>query len=327
VTSALPDLNTPVREVARRDPVRLLESETVAEALARLREEQIGERIIYFYVTDNAGRLVGVVPTRRLLLSSPATLIGEVMIHPVLSIPEDEPAGKAIAMLSEKRLLALPLVDRDGRLAGVLDISSFTELVDLRRQGAADEAFQIVGVQVERERSKSALWVLAHRFPWLLCNVASGLAAAFISGFFDDVLRAVVTLAFFIPLVLTIAESVAMQSVIISLQALHVRAGGRAIRKNWTYRELRVGVLLGVASGALVALVGLAWLGHPEVAMVVGSALVIGAASGSVLGFVVPSLVHWLKLDPRIASGPSVLALTDVAALTGYLGLASMVLR
>ena len=250
VTHTLPNLDSPVREAARRDPVRLLETETVAQALVRLRSEQIGERIVYFYVTGGDGKLVGVVPTRRLLLSTPSTLVGEVMAHPVLSVSETEPFGNALTMLAEKRLLALPVVDNDGRLTKVLDISSFTQsLVDLDRRGAAEEAFQMVGVQVERERSRSVWWVLANRFPWLLCNIASGFLAAFISHYFDDLLKTVVALAFFIPLVLTLSESVAMQTVTMSLQSLHGAPRGR-----WAVREMRVGLLLGLVSGAIVGL-------------------------------------------------------------------------
>jgi len=77
----LPNLNTAVREIARPDPVRLMETETISQALTRLRHGEIGERIIYFYVTDHDGKLVGVVPTRRLLLCDPATLVAEVMVH------------------------------------------------------------------------------------------------------------------------------------------------------------------------------------------------------------------------------------------------------
>src|SRR5713101_2249410 len=78
--NTLPNLNTAVREIARNDPVRLLETETISQALTRLRHEGIGERIIYFYVTGNDGKLAGVVPTRRLILSDPTTLVGEVMV-------------------------------------------------------------------------------------------------------------------------------------------------------------------------------------------------------------------------------------------------------
>lgn len=144
--------------MARPDVVRLLETETISEALSRLRGEQVGERIVYFYVTDSTGQLVGVVPTRRLILSDPSTLVGDVMIHPAVAVRESEPFGNALQTITERRLLALPVVDESGRLKGVLDVTAFTDtLVDLERRESADELFQLAGVRIVQERSRSEL--------------------------------------------------------------------------------------------------------------------------------------------------------------------------
>jgi magnesium transporter len=321
---SIPDFNTPVREIARPDAVRLLETETVGQALERLRTESIGERIVYFYVTDAGGKLVGVVPTRRFLVCNTETRVGDVMIQPVIAVCESEPYSKALEALTERRLLALPVVDAERRLIGVLDLSAFTQtMLDVERRETAEEIFQIVGVQIERERNKSDWHVLGNRFPWLLCNVASGMAAAVISEAFGAVLRTVVALAFFVPLVLTIAESIAMQTVTVSVQGMHVRAGAPG---RWAFRETRIGMLLGVVSGIIVGLIAVAWLGMIALAAVVAATMAVAGAVGAALGYVVPRLVRRWNLDPRIASGPAVLALTDVAAVTFYLSLARAVL-
>src|SRR2546425_2226909 len=107
----LPDLNSPVRDVACPAPIRLREVETVFEALSRVRSESNRGRVVYFYVTDSDDRLVGVVPTRRLLLADPATLVGEVMVYPVFSVGQSQSFGCALALIAEQRLLALPVVD------------------------------------------------------------------------------------------------------------------------------------------------------------------------------------------------------------------------
>ena len=103
----LPDLNTPVRELAEPVAVRLREVETVFEALARLRAEGARKRVVYFYVTDADDRLVGVAPMRRLLLAEHSTLVGEIMMHPVFSVKENESFGIAFTLLTKQRLLAL----------------------------------------------------------------------------------------------------------------------------------------------------------------------------------------------------------------------------
>lgn len=295
----------------------------MGQSLSRLREEGTGERIVYFYVTDHDGRLVGVVPTRRLLFSDASTPVGEIMVRPVVSVRESEPFGDALRALTARRLLALPVVDDSGRLTGMLDISSFTQsLIDLERREEAEELFQIAGIHIEQERSRSTIWAVRNRVPWLLCNIASGVAAAAISNYFDELLRSLVALVFFVPLVLTLAESVAMQSVTISLNRLQLaeRAGEGVLR------ETRVGLILGLISGFIVGFIGLIWLGLYGVAGVVAGGIVVAGAIGSASGFFIPRLVHRWKLNPTVASGPVTLAVTDVAALGCYFGLSSMVL-
>ena len=321
----LPDLNTPIRDVARSDVVRLLERETISEALSRLRGEQVGERIVYFYVTDDVGRLVGVVPTRRLILSDPSVRVRDVMIHPAVAVRESEPFVNALQTITERRLLALPVVDEMGRLTGVLDVTALTQtIVDLERRETADELFQLAGIHIEQERSRSDLWVLNKRLPWLFFNVCSGIGAAFISGAFDGLLRMIVAVAFFVPLVLTLAESVAMQSVTMNLNQLQVTRMLRGV--GGIVREFRVGVLLGITSGVIVALIALVWMRSLRFVGVMAGTILLAGAIGATFGFFVPRLVRRWNLNPTIASGPVTLALTDLAVLTCYFGLSSLVL-
>jgi magnesium transporter len=323
---SIPDLKQPVRELARPDFVRLFETETISEALLRLRRERIGERIIYFYVTDDAGRLTGVVPTRRLILSDPSRSISAIMLRPVVSVLDSEPFGNALQLIAERRLLAVPVVDAEHRLTGVLDVSAFTgNLLDLERRRTADEIFQLAGIHIEEERNRSSAWILGRRFPWLLFNLSSGIAAAFLSQAFDGLLRLVIALAFFVPLILTIAESVAMQSLSLSLSRVQLGTPGLP-PAGGVLRELRVGLLLGLSSGAIMALIGFAWLHNVRVAGAVAAGITCAGIIGAAFGFLIPRLLHRWELDPRIASGPLTLALTDLAALATYFGISMLLL-
>jgi len=230
-----------------------------------------------------------------------------------------------VRLMTEKRLLATPVVDEQNRLSGIVDLSMVTQtLFDLERKEASDEIFQIAGLHLEHAYNGTSGWVLRNRFPWLLMNVASGLIAALISGWFDETLKDVVAVAFFVPLVLTLAESVAMQTVTISLQSLHLASklsSGRGLAT-----EIRAGLLLGGLCAAIVAATGYGWLGLPRLAAVVAIAIIAAGAIGTLFGYSIPRLVRRLHLDPKIASGPAVLALTDIAAIASYLTLAAAVL-
>lgn len=323
--SGVPNLNTPVRELARPDFTRLYEFETVDSSLARLRTEQPGERIIYFYVTDSGGRLVGVVPTRRLLLADPFALVRDIMIQPVISVWESSTFREALQVLTRERLLAVPVVDRLGAIKGVIDINHYAQhSVDIERRAEAEELFQLAGIHIEHERQASAAGAFRSRFPWLLCSIFGGLAAALITGAFNESLKTLVSLAFFIPVVLGLSEAVAMQSLAMALQSFQLSG---TLRPAGMPRQIATGSLLGLAGGLIGALLGLLWLKLPMLAGIVFGGLLAGALIGAVVGHFLPRLIHRWRLDPKVASGPAVLALTDLGALSCYFGLASAVVH
>ncbi|MDQ3331370.1 MAG: TerC/Alx family metal homeostasis membrane protein [Planctomycetota bacterium] len=128
------DLSQPITSHVRTDFVCVGEGHTVEQALDNVRKRQIGGRIVYFYVLDDDGRLRGVVPTRRLLLSEPDRRISDLMIRNLVTVPTTATVRDACELFLKHRFLALPVVDGDGRMAGVLDVELYTkEAGDLHR--------------------------------------------------------------------------------------------------------------------------------------------------------------------------------------------------
>lgn len=318
----LPQLDRRVAELAHVDYMQLFDWETVDESLSRIRAAHLGERIVYFYAIGKGDKLVGVVPARRLLVAEPDTLIRNVLIQPVISVPENATLREAFKIMAGRKLLAVPLVDQENRISGVIDIRNYSqEAIDFERREAAERMFQILGFHIES--AQRGIWPsFRGRFPWMLCNVASGLAAAAITGAYSGVLKTTVALAFFFSVVLGIAESVAMQSVSLGLQSLDHKGGPQGL-----LREMRMGPVLGLATGLLVGVVGWAAIGQPVIGAILAVSILLGATVGACLGLTLPQLVHRWNLDPKIASGPAVLALTDIVTLTAYLALASAVLE
>jgi magnesium transporter len=312
------NLDCPVSELAHVDYMQLFDWETVGQSLERIRGEHLGERIVYFYAIGKGDKLLGVVPARRMIVSSEQTLIRDILISPVISIPEHATLREAFQTMAGRKLLAVPLVDSENRICGVIDIRHYSEeALDFERREAAERLFQILGFHIEGAQ-KGIWWAFRSRFPWMLCNIASGLAAAAITGAYSGVLKNTVALAFFFSVVLGIAESVSMQAVSIGLQSLDHPAGA--------WREFRMGPVLGLAAGAVVGLVGWTAIGLPLIGAILTGSILFGATVGTGLGLLLPRLVHRWKLDPKIASGPAVLAITDVFTITAYLTLASWLL-
>src|SRR5438874_1802412 len=125
--AGIPDFNSPVVEHARKD-FPLLDAEmTVAEALARIRREGIGERVIYFFAVDHEKRLVGVLPTRRLLTAPLETPLREIMVRRVIAIPASATVLDACEFFVLYKFFAFPVVDEQRRVLGVIDVSLFAE--------------------------------------------------------------------------------------------------------------------------------------------------------------------------------------------------------
>jgi magnesium transporter len=320
-------LNEPVTKHMRVDCTRLPMGLSVGQALDWVRDHPLPGRIIYFYVVDGEGRLQGVVPTRRLLLSAPGQPLADVMLRRVVTLPTAATVLDACEFFIQHRLLAFPVVDDRKRLLGVVDVELYTDEVSkLGAEGRADDLFQTIGVHVADARQGAPLPAFRKRFPWLGCNIAAGILAAFLAGFYHDTLDRVVALAFFIPVVLNLAESVSSQSVSLTLQLLH----GPAPTWGALLQKLRVealtGLLLGLGSGAAIGLVDLIWLRRADIALCLFGGITGGVTGAAILGVALPVLLRLLRLEPRVAAGPLALASADVITILLYLNLARWLL-
>lgn len=324
----LPRLDRSVLDFIRRDYVALRASQTVGDALATLRGQTLGEQVLYLYVLDDEDRLVGVVPMRRLLVSAPETPLATLMQTQLITLPESATLLTACEFFVMYRLLAFPVVTKEGRLLGSVDVKLFAdEILDLNERRAADDVFQLIGVRMAAARAPGPWEGFRARFPWLLCNVGGGLACAFIVGRHEVFLDSFLILALFIPVVLALAESVSMQAMTLALQAMHER------RVDWSYmrrslrREFLTALLLGGATGTLVGLAALAWKPGGGAALAIGLAILLAVVTACILGVLLPGLVRVLRGDPRIAAGPVVLAAADMATLVLYFRVAGWLLQ
>jgi magnesium transporter len=321
------NLNDLVTQHIRRDFTQLQISQSVGEALASLRDKQPEGRIIYFYVVDTEGRLQGVVPTRRLLLSSPDKPIAEIMVRQVIAIPVTATVLDACEFFTLHRLLAFPVVDADRRIVGVVDVELYTnELSELETSQRKDDLFQLVGVHLAEAQQSSPVFAFRFRFPWLLCNLTGGILAAFLSGLYEAELQRVVALALFIPVVLALAESVSVQSVSLALQALHGKPPTlKALIQKVRWESL-TGLFLGGVTGLVVGLVALIWLGNVKVSMCVLVGIAGGVTVAAVVGIALPNLLRLLRSDPQVAAGPIALAVADMITLLLYFNVARWLL-
>lgn len=298
------------------------------ETLDHLRNLDVGDKIIYFYVAGENDRLVGVVPTRKLLMSRADEKLADIMSRRVVAIPKAASVFDACEFFVLHKFFALPVVDEQRRVLGVVEISLVTEeVLEGSEPPELEDVFEILGFHLAAARNAGPLMALRFRFPWLGATILSGTVCALITLLFEETLAELLVLAFFLPLVFGLAESVSMQSMTLSIQGL--RASRPTL--SWYLRALRreaaTATLLGLACGLVVFCIVWAWRGNPGAAGAIGASVLLSFETACLLGLSVPSLLHALKLDPKIAAGPITLAFTDIATLLFYFGVATVVLR
>ncbi|MBD0373755.1 MAG: magnesium transporter [Pyrinomonadaceae bacterium] len=320
-------LKEPALRHARQDFPIIRDGVTVGEALNIIRREGVGERIIYFYVINDDGQLVGIIPTRRLLTSMPHVPVADIMITDVITVPYRATVLEACEMFVKHKFFALPIVDDEGRMRGVIDIGFFTEeTIDLAERQHVEDVFQLIGFGISQLRGRSAFGIFRFRFPWLIATMASGTICAMLAGAYEATLAQTLILAFFLTLVLGLGESVSIQSMTVALQNLHFGKPTWNTYLKWLRAEASATLLLGAACGALVGSVAYLWRGEGFPALVIGVSVLLAILTAGLLGLSIPTLLDAIREDSKIAAGPITLALTDIATLLFYFNAAVILL-
>lgn len=338
IAPSIPDFDAPVVEHARKDFPLLEADMTVGDALERIRREGVGERVIYFYAVDEEDRLVGVVPTRRLLTAPLEAALREIMVRRVVAIPANATILDACEFFVLYKFLAFPVVDEQRHVVGVIDANLFAEEMleagesESRHVGnraalVGPEFFEALGFHIEQIRGASPWRSFRFRFPWLLVTVTGGTLSAILAGYFEATLAHSLVIAFFLTMVLGLNEGVSMQSMSVTIHAL------RSVSVTWQWlatafrREVTTAFLLGVACGSVVGAIVWIWRNDLPGAFVIGGSITLSLVTACAFGLGVPSLLHRFKLDPKVAAGPVTLALADFFALVIYFTSAWLVLR
>ncbi|MFD2741643.1 magnesium transporter [Sulfitobacter aestuarii] len=299
---------------------------TAAEAIEALRRQAGGSETIYrSYVVDETGRLTGSVRLHALILASEHTLVRDLMGQDPVSVSIDTDQEEVARRIAHYDLLAIPVVDGDGRLVGIVTHDDAADVM----QDEATEDFQKIShvlpfKQTMRQAGIGMLY--SRRIVWLALLVIGNLFSGAGIAHFEDMILAYVSLVFFLPLLIDSSGNAGSQSATLMVRAL---ATGDVEMKDWRdliLRELAVAAALGATMAAVVFPVG-AWRGGVDVALTVGLTMFIVVLIGSLVGMSLPFLLSRLRLDPATASGPLVTTIADATGVVIYFSIATMILK
>jgi magnesium transporter len=307
--------------------VSLKESLTVTETLARIRSLATSSELIYYlYVTDSSRRLTGIVSLRDLVVSAPEQNLGEIMTKDVVCVNTSTDQEEVARMIQRYDLLALPVVDKEERLVGVVTVD---DVIDIIEQEATEDIYALGGVQADGDNyfQTNLLVVARKRVVWLLVLLLTNTVTGSIIRSQEEILAKVVTLVAFIPLLTGTGGNVGAQSSTVVIRGLNTDeikdlGAGKVI-----VREALAGILLGIGLGTLATVWAYFLQGSWLVAISVGLSLVAIALLASVAGSALPFLFRSLGLDPALMSAPFITTAVDVLGVLIYLNIARIMLE
>src|SRR3989339_278546 len=222
--------------------------DTAQTALELIRSSKLTGNIFYCYVTDKEGKLAGVVPIRRLITAYKETKISDIMVRNPIRLTADSSADTAMEFFLFYKFIAFPVVDEHGKLVGIARANDFIEdtlAMEEKTEQARDNLLKIIGIQLEEFRKPTIFKSTFLRFPYLLFNILSGLLCAFITKLFGRTIDEFIFIAFFITIILGLAESIGTQAVSVTLFFLEKTIKQK---KRVLYEEL-VGAKMGLLCG------------------------------------------------------------------------------
>jgi magnesium transporter len=308
--------------------VRLRQGLTVAQALEKIRfSDEDKETIYYAYVTDDNRKLKQVISLRQLLFSRPEVLIGDLASNRVIKVRTDTPKEEAAQVMKRYDLIAVPVVDSEDRLVGIVTID---DMVDILEEEATEDIQRLAGVTSGDESALShPLEKLRNRLPWLLGVMGLYIGASSSISPFQGTISRVPVLAVIMPLFSNTGGTVGIQALTVTIRSLGVGEVTPADTLKILQRELQAGLGTALSLGSMMILLALIWTRPEErwVCIVAGLVMAANSLVAVTLGTLLPIGLKRLKLDPALVSGPLVTTMLDTIGFILFLTLITVSLN
>ncbi len=302
--------------------IDLKEFYTVEQALNRIRRLNPPEELAYTaYVTDAERHLLGIVTLRKLVLASPEELVGNIMSRDFVFVSTDDDQEKVARIVQKYDLLAVPVVDREGRLVGAVTIDDIIDVIEAETTEDLHRLAAIVTTEDEYLHAPLGQKIKS-RFIWLAILLLMGTFTSFVMQSFADILQAAVALSFFIPMLTDTGGNVGSQSTTVVVRELALgKLEGHSLWKM-ILSEAIIGGILGVLLG-IIAIARVVFLRESLLlGLVLAISIWIIVFVSNLIGVFLPVLFKKMKLDPAIAATPVITTIVDIVGVFTYLWIA-----
>ena len=305
-----------------------LHKETLCKtALKTLQDQKDAEMVFYLYITDDKNCLVGIASLRALTTTTPETPLKDIMVRQVHSVRPETDQEEAAQIVAQYNYLAVPVIDTQNHLLGIVTVDN---VVDVIRQEATEDFLQMAGAGKDREILLKSIWENAKaRFPWLFASWIGGIIAATIIESFEYMLKNIIALAAFIPVIIGMGGNIGTQSSTIIVRGI---ATGRIEFGNELkilIKEIQVGIILGGLYGLMLGFFAKFKFinADPFLGIVVGLSICCSMILAAAVGAFTPLILRKLDIDPAIATGPFVTTSIDILGVLLYFIIAGIFLN
>ncbi len=310
--------------------LRVNESMNVGDTLEYIRKMAESERVdfYYIYVVDRTNHLRGVLSLRKLITSPSYIKVEEIMATDVIKVNVTDDQETVADTVIKYGFLAIPVVDDYNKLKGII---TWDDAQEVSEEEATEDFYASSGITTDIDEDEILLGRISQsvraRTPWLFITLIGEFVAVNVANHFNYTLEALPIIAIFMPLLAGLGGNIGTQSITIIVRGLSTGQISLGSSIYHVFRELRVGLLIGLLFGVIVALTTFIWKGNYVLGIVVGLAMIINMTLAALLGTVTPFVLKKFDVDPAVASGPFIATTIDVLGLAIYFSLVTVSLR
>jgi magnesium transporter len=297
-------------------------AERAIQYLRRVRPD--ADSAYYLYITDPAQRLEGVVSLRDLIIAAPGTPLSEIMHRDVRRARDDMDQEEMARLVQRYDLVALPVVDAQDRLVGVITVD---DVLDVVEEEATEDILKLAGIGVKETALSPINESMRRRLPWLIVNMFVALTASFVVSLFEETIAQVAALAAIMPIIAGQGGNSGIQTSTIIVRGLALDEIDIGDLLAVLRKEIGLGLVKGVLFGGALFLVSWLWYENPTLSFIAGGAMLLNMLVASVGGVMIPMTLRYvLRVDPATAAGVFDTMLTDIMGFFIFLGLSTLLL-
>lgn len=304
-----------------------VESDETAQSAIKFLKQKAhhAETIYYIYVIDANEKLEGVLSLRQLIMAGDDASLADIMEDRVVAALVTEDQEEVAHKIRDYNLLAVPVVDEENRLLGIITVD---DIIDVMDEEASDDYSKLAGVpDLDRVNTRNPLMIAKSRLPWLIILCFLGLMTASLIGRFEDTLSQKAILAMFIPLIGGMAGNTGTQALAVVVRGIATGDLEEVSKWKLILREGGAGLIIGATCGLVVAGTIFVWQHSLILGLLVGISLFLTLIVATLAGALVPLVMNKMKIDPAVASGPFISTINDLISIFIYFGLATTFMK